>query len=376
MDFNLDEASVLMKDSAVRFLKEKCPSSLVRELIKDEAGYSKDVWKEMAELGWLGVIHKEKYGGFEGSFFDLFIIFEQIGRVLLPSPFFCSAVLSGLIIDEAGNEKQKDEYLQSIIEGEKIFTTALLDENGRYDANDPKIEAVETRDNAYAVNGTRLLVPYAHVADQIIVCANLKDTQAGGPTLFMVEKASEGLETTLLDTMSVEKSCAVTFKNVGTPAENIIGTPGEGDRYLNRILPKATILKCGEMLGGLERVVEMTIEYVKQRYQFDRPIGSLQVIQHYCVDMATGLESARLIACQAASLLSENIPCEKEIAMAKAWCNDAYRKATWTAQQIHGGIGFTEEYDLHLFYKHAKASELAFESSWFHRSKVADAMGL
>ena len=376
MDFNLNEETVLMKDSAQRFLQKKCPSSLVRELIKDEVGYSKDIWKEMTELGWLGFIHKEKYGGFDGSFFDLFILFEQIGRVLLPSPFLCSTVLSGLIIDEAGNEKQKDEYLRPIIEGEKIFTTALLDENGRYDANDPKIEAAKTRDNAYVVNGTRLLVPYAHVADGIIVCANVKDSKAGGSTLFIIERNADGQEKTPLDTMSVEKSFAVDFKNVKLPAESIVGAPGKGERYLSKILPKATILKCGEMLGGLERVVEMTVEYVKQRHQFDRPLGSLQVIQHYCADMATDLESARLIARQAASLLSENIPCEKEISMAKAWCNEAYRKATWTAQQVHGGMGFTEEYDLHLFYKHAKASELAFESSWFHRSKVADAMGI
>ncbi len=376
MDFDLNEETVLMKDSAERFLQEKCPSSLVREFIKDEAGYSKDIWKEMAELGWLGFIHKEKYGGFEGSFFDLFILFEQIGKVLLPSPFFCSAVLSGLIIDEAGNEKQKDAYLRPIIEGEKIFTTALLDENGRYDANDPKIEAVETRDNAYVVNGTRLLVPYAHVADGIIICANAKDSKAGGPTLFIIERNADGQEKTPLDTLGVERTFAVNFKNVNTPAESVIGTPGNGEVYLNKILPKATLLKCGEMLGGLGRVVGMTVEYVKQRHQFDRPLGSLQVIQHYCADMATDLESARLITYQAASLLSEGIPCAKEIAMAKAWSNDAYKKATWTAQQIHGGMGFTEEYDLHLFYKHAKASELAFESSWFHRSKVAEAMGI
>jgi len=376
MDFSLNEETVLLKDSVERFLQEKCPSSLVKELIKNEEGYSKDIWKEMAELGWLGFIHKEKYGGFEGSFFDLFILFEQIGKVLLPSPFFCSAILSGLIIDEAGNEKQKDSYLPPIIKGEKIFTLALLDENGRSDANDPKIEAVETADNSYVVNGTRLLVPYAHVADGIIICANAKGSEAEGPTLFKIEGKADGQEITRLDTLSGEKTFAVRYENVNTPADSIIGVPGKAEIYVNQILPKATIIKCGEMLGGLERVVEMTVEYVKQRHQFDRPLGSLQVVQHYCADMATDLESARLITCQAASLISDGIPCAKEIAMAKAWCNDAYKKTTWIAQQVHGGMGFTEEYYLHLFYKHAKASELAFESSWFHRSTVAEAMGI
>lgn len=376
MDFNLTEETVLMKDSAERFLEEKCPSTLVRDLAKDEVGYSKDIWKEMAELGWLGFIHKEKYGGFEGGFFDLAVIFEQVGRVLLPSPFLFSAILSGLIIDEAGSEAQKDACLKPIIEGEKIFTTALLDEAGRYDLSEPKIEAVKSPDDAYVVNGTRLLVPYAHVADGIIICANIKGSKTGGPTLFIADRNSDGQIKTPLDTMSTDKLCAVTFDNVKIPAENRVGAPGKGADCLNKILPKATILKCCEMLGGMARVVEMTIDYVKERHQFDRPLGSLQIVQHYCADMATDLESARLITYQAASLMSEDIPCEKEVAMAKAWCSDVYRKATWTAQQVHGGIGFTEEYDLHLFYKHAKASELAFESSWFHRAKVADAMGI
>jgi alkylation response protein AidB-like acyl-CoA dehydrogenase len=214
------------------------------------------------------------------------------------------------------------------------------------------------------------------VADGIIICAKIKDSEAGESTLFIIERNAERQEKTPLHTLSLEKLFAVHFENVKTPAENIVGASGKGELYLEKVLPKVTILKCGEMLGGLERVVEMTVEYVKQRHQFGRPLGSFQVIQHYCADMASNLESARLITYQAASLLSEGIPCAKEVAMANAWLNDAYRKATWTAQQVHGGMGFTEEYDLHLFYRHAKASELAFESAWFHRSKIAEAMGL
>ena len=130
------------------------------------------------------------------------------------------------------------------------------------------------------------------------------------------------------------------------------------------------------MLGGLERVLEMTIAYVKERHQFGRPLGSLQAVQHNLADMATYLETTRLITYQAASLLSEGIACDKEIAMAKAWSSDAYKKCTWTGHQLHGAIGFTEEHDLHLYYKHAKQSELSFGSSWFHRAKVAEEMGI
>jgi alkylation response protein AidB-like acyl-CoA dehydrogenase len=376
MDFNLSEESELLKRSAAKFLQEKCPSSLLRDLIKDEDGFSRSVWKEMIELGWLGLIYDEKYGGIGGRFFDLFILFEEIGKVLLPSPFFCSAVLAGLAINEAGDEDQKGSLLPSIIEGEKIFTLALLDEQGKDDAGDPNIEAVRTEDNGYLISGTRLLVPYAHIADGIILCARVKDGENGGPTLFLIDGKASGQHKTLLDTMTEEKTFAVTYEKLKTPAQSILGEIGKGKIYLDNILPRATVLKCGEMLGGLERVVNMTIGYMKERNQFGRPLGTLQAVQHFCADMATYLETTRLLTCQAAYLLSEGLECDKEIAMAKAWCNEAYRKSTWIAQQLHGGIGFTEEYDLHFYYKHAKASELAFEGSWFHRSRVAESMGL
>ena len=376
MDFSLSEETVMLKNNAARFLQEKCPSSLVREWIKEEEGYSKEIWKEMADLGWCGLIYEEKYGGYGGDFFDLLIILEEIGRVLLPSPFLCSAALAGMIINEAGDEKQKDEDLPPVIQGEKIVTVALLAEHGNFDAHDPMIEAVKARGDDYLINGTRILVPYAHIADGIILCANLMDSGTGGPTLFKIDGKADGLEKTLLDTMTGEKTFAVTFENVRTGPENIIGEPGKGDIYLDRILPKATILKCGEMLGGLERVLDLTVSHVTERQQFGQPLGSLQAVQHHCANMAAYLESTRLVTYQAAYLLSEGLDCPKEVALAKAWCNEAYRKTTWISQQLHGGIGFTEEYDLHLYYKHAKASELAFGGTWFHRSEIADLMGI
>lgn len=376
MDFSLTEETALLKSSAERFFKEKCPPSLVKELAKDEKGFSTTLYKEMADLGWLGLLYDEKYEGSAGTFFDLFCLFEEMGKAVFPSPFLCSAVLSGLIIREAGDARIKESHLPAIIRGEKILTLALLDEQGRCDAKAPKIEARKVQGNKYALRGTRLLVPYAHVADEILLCADVKDAGAGGPTLFRVAMGTAGQELTLLDTLAPEKMFAVTYENAEVPPENILGVVGKGNAYLNRVLPKAVALKCGEMLGGLQRVLDMTVSYMKERHQFGKPLGSLQVVQHYCADMITHLETSRLLAFQAASLLSEGLPCEKEIAMAKAWISDAYKKSTWTAQQLHGGIGFTEEHDLYLYYKHAKASELAFGDSRDQRSKVADEMGI
>jgi len=366
----------MLKSSAERYLKEKCPPSLVKALIEDERGFSIDMWREMSQLGWLGLIYNEKYGGSEGSFFDLFILFEEMGKALLPSPFFCSAVLSGLLINESGNEKQKEAYLPSIIEGKKIYTLSLFNEQGSYDGENPALMARKDQSDAFLLNGTGILVPYAHIADGIFICADVKGAGGGGPTIFEVDKNASGMKLTFLNTITREKTYAVAFENVELTPEKLIGDLGKGHDYLKNVLPKAVILKCGEMLGGMQRVLDMTIRHVKERHQFGRPLGALQIVQHHCADISTYVASSRLVAYQAASLMNEGIPCGKEIAMAKAWCSEAYKKSTWIAHQVHGGIGFTEEHDLHLYYKHAKASELAFESPWFHRSIVAEKMGI
>jgi len=376
MEFSLTEETKLLKSNAERFLQEKCSSAFLRESLRDEKGFSIPLWKEMADLGWLGLVYAEKYGGVGGSFFDLSILFEEMGKVLLPSPFFCSAVLSGLLISEAGDEKVKETCLPPLITGERILTLALLDEGGRFDFRDLKMVARGRGDGSYVLTGTRILVPYANVADEILVCAKIADSGAGGPTVFRTSGKS-GVRIIPLDTpLTGEKLFAVLYEEAPLTRGDVLGVPGKGIDYLQRIMPRAVVCKCAEMVGGLARVVEMTVGYVKERRQFGRPLGALQAVQHYCADMQMYLEASRLITYQAASLLSDGVPCEKEVAMAKAFCSDAYKKCTWTAQQLHGGIGFTEEHDLHLYYKHAKASELAFGDSRFHRNKVGEAMGL
>jgi len=370
MDFNLREETRMLKSNAEKFLKEKAPSSAVKNLLSGEMGFSPALWKEMADLGWLGLIYPEPCGGSGGDFFDLFVLCEELGRAVLPSPFFCSAVFAGLLLCEGGDEKVRKEVLPPMAEGKKILTVGLRDEKGLYDHLSPSLEARESAPGSYRVTGTRILVPYAHAAEEILVCARLGSS---GPTLFRTPSRGPGVRATPLPTLSGEKNSAVTYAEA--PAD-LLGAPGKGDRYVEGVMPKLITLKCGEMVGGLSRVVDMTVEYVKQRVQFGRPLGALQVVHHYCADMVTFLDTARLVAYQAASLLSAGLPCAKEVAMAKAWCSDAYKKVTQVAHQLHGGIGFTEEHDLHLYYKHAKTAELDFGDSWFHRQKVAAEMGL
>ena len=379
MDFKLSDETALVRNSAREFLKEKCPSDFVREMISDETGFSKKMYTEMADLGWLGMLFDEEYGGsgdLKGSFFDLFIIFEEIGRVLLPSPFFTSAVLSGLLIDHAGDAKLKKAYLPGIISGKKILTTALLDETGKYDFEDPALEARKKPAGGFTLTGTRILAPYAHVADEILVCAKVVGGGDNGPTLLRIDGKAPGMKTIALRTITGGKTSALVFEGAEASGDAVIGEVGRAAATIKAILPRATVLKCGEMVGGMEHVVNATVAYVKERKQFGAPLGVLQVIQHYCADMATLLESSQLMARRAAYLAGEGLPCDKDVAMAKAWLSDGYKKCTWTAQQLHGGIGFTEEYDIQLFYKHAKECEMAFGDSWVQRSRVADEMAI
>ena len=376
MDFNLEQETTMLKSSAEKYLKEKCPPSVVKEVINSEAGYSEKMWKEIAELGWLGLTYPEALDGFGMKFFDLFALMEEMGKANFPSPFFTSAVMSGLIIEKAGSQAQQEQYLSPLISGEKIFTTALLDEKGRQDIDAPSLKATQGNNGEIMVEGTRFMVPFAKAADYLIVIAQLNSAEGEGPAILIVPSDNQGLELTPINILTDEKQYLVTFNGVKVPQENIIGDITGTKSCLDEVIGKTTVLKCGEMIGGLDTVLKLTVEHVKTRHQFGKPLGTLQAVQHHCADLATLLESSRLIARQTAYMLSEGLPCDKEIAMTKAWCSDSYKKGTWIAQQLHGGVGFTEEYDLHLFYKHAKASELSFQDAFFHRARVADQLGI
>jgi alkylation response protein AidB-like acyl-CoA dehydrogenase len=377
MDFNLRDESKMLKSNAEKFMKEKSPSSLVKNILKEEKGFSEALWKEMADLGWLGLIYGDTYGGSGGDFLDLFFLFEEMGKAVFPSPFFCSAVFAGLLINEAGEEAVKKAFLPGMIGGKKILTVGVQNEQGLYDYPDPALIAQEAGDGSYRIQGTRLLVPYAHVAEEILVCAKgMRGSRSFGPTLFRTKSKGPGVRITPLNTLTGEKYFGVTYADYGARQTDVLGPLGKGAEVVEKIMPMLIALRCGEMVGGLSKVVDMTVDYVKQRVQFGKPLGVLQVIQHYCADMTTFLDTARLIAYQAASLISAGFPCAKEVAMAKAWCSDVYKRTTQIAHQLTGGIGFTEEHDLHLYYKHAKALEMEFGDSWVQRQKVAEAMGL
>jgi alkylation response protein AidB-like acyl-CoA dehydrogenase len=377
MDLAFSEEQEMLSKSARDFLADKCPKTLVREMEEDERGYSPGLWQEMADLGWLGLPFPEKYEGGGFSFLDLIVLLEEMGRACLPGPFLPTVVLGGLPILEWGTEEQKQQYLPLISRGEAIFTLALTEPSARYDAASIQASAIPEGDD-YLISGTKIFVPDAHIADRIICVARTAETANAeeGITLFLVNAKSPGISTVLLSTIAGDKQCELTLDKVRVPRASILGELGQGWEMVKRLMEWAALAKSAEMVGGNQQVMEMTIDYAKERIQFGRPIGSFQVIQHYLADMSIDVDSARVTLYKAAWKLSEGLPCANEVSVAKGWISEAYRRVATQAHQIHGAIGFTKDHDLELYFRRAKAGEVFFGDADHHREVVAQQLGL
>jgi alkylation response protein AidB-like acyl-CoA dehydrogenase len=374
MKLTLTEEQEMIKKTARDFLSEKCLKKFVKQMEESETGYSRELWQEMAELGWMGLAFPEKYGGGGMNFLDLAVLLEEMGRACLPGPFFSTVVLGGSPILDIGSEEQKQEYLPELIRGEKIFTLALTEPGYRYYAASSVTVDATPDDGNYIINGTKLFVPDAHIADYLLCVAKTKPK--GETAIFLADAKNPRINYTVLKTVASDKLCEVIFDQTPVPKANILGQVNQGWSAVQKIIERAAVGKCCEMVGNLQRVLEMTVDYAKERKQFDRPIGSLQIIQHYCADMATDIDGARFSTYQAAWMLSEGLPCTKEVAIAKAWTSQASQRVVALAHQIHGAIGVTIEHDLHYYTKRAKAAELAFGDANFYREVVAKEMGL
>jgi alkylation response protein AidB-like acyl-CoA dehydrogenase len=373
MNFELGEEQVMLKTSAREFLDKECQKKHVRAMMDDEKGYSPELWKKMAGLGWQGLAFPEQYGGVGSSFLDLVVLLEEMGRALVPGPFLATVVHAGHAILLAGSELQKKDYLTRIANGDLVMTLALTEETGGIEAADINMKA-KAADNHFIISGKKLFVPDAHIADSYVVVARTKGgvRKENGITLFLVDAKTKGIEVEILKTMTGEKLCAVVFDNVSVPSANVLGTVDKGWPVVKQVLEEAIIAECAWMTGGARWVLETTIEYAKSRIQFGHPIGSFQAIQHKLANVAVEVEGCTSLTYYAAWTVTENDPNRTTAAsMAKAWVSDSYKHATFEGVQIHGGIGFTWDHDMHLYFKRAKHGEIAFGDGDYHREKVA-----
>jgi alkylation response protein AidB-like acyl-CoA dehydrogenase len=377
MDFMLSEEQEMLRKSARDFLTDKCPKSYVRQMAADEKGYSLVLWQEMAELGWLGLAIPDLYGGFGMEFIDLAVLLEEMGRACLPGPFFATVVLAALTILENGSDKQKAAYLPQIAAGKMIMTMALNEADGLYEPGSIATSAFAERDD-YIINGTKLFVPYAHVADYMLCAARTGNQNDNNKdiTVFIVPAKAQGIKCTPLQTMSGDKLCAVTFDNVTVAKDSVLGGVGEGWAVVEKTMERAAAAICCDTVGVLQRVLEMTLDYTKERKQFGKPIGAFQVIQQYMADMVTYVDGLRFVSYQAAWRISEGLPAMRETAIAKAWSAESYEGCITKAHQIFGAVGVTGDHDLHFYTTRGKAAQLSYGDADFWREKVAEKMGL
>ncbi len=377
MDLALSERQEMLKTTAREFLDKECPRSYVREMEADEKGYSPQLWKKIAGLGWLGLPFPEEYSGSDGSFLDLAVLLEEMGRACLPGPFFSTVVLSGLLLLDGANREQNAELLPKIASGDLIVTLALTEPSNTYEASGVALKA-SPEGPGFVLSGTKLFVSDAHIADYIICVARTKDTatKGNGITLFLVDSGSAGLSTTLLNTIGGDKQSEVIFDKVKVSRDSIIGKLDKGWPVIERTIERAAIGKCAEMVGGGQQVIEMVVSHAKERQQFGHPIGSFQAIQFHCASMLTDVDISRYLTCEAAWKIDEGLPHSMEVSYAKAGVGDAYHRVVALGHQVIGGVGYKEDHDMHLYFNRAKAAELLFGRADFYREKIAQELGL
>jgi len=371
VDFALNEQQEMMQTLARDFLTGEYTDKVLRAMAGDEKGYTPELWKKLAEMNLLGLSIPEDYGGI-GDFLDLIVVLEEMGRACFISPFFSTVVLGASSIIEAGSDEQKQKFLPDISEGKTIITLALAEESAKYTPDAIQTKATQQGDD-FVINGVKLFVTDAHVSDYLI-CAAMTG-EAENPreriSLFIVDINTPGVSCKSLKTISGDKQAEVTFDDVRVSGDSVLGEIDKGWPYAEKILQKANVARCAEMVGLAQQALNITRDYTKERIAFGHPIGAFQSVQHRCADMLIDIDGSRFATHQAAWRINKGLPAAREVAIAKAWVSQACRRVMNSAHQVHGAIGFTEDHILHYYTKKARASEFSFGDVNHHLERIS-----
>lgn len=380
MDLGLDETQSIIRSSARDFLARSAGPSYTRAMESDERGFTDEIWRAMAEMGWLGMIVPESWGGAGMRFTDLAVLLEEMGAAAFHGPFFSTAVIGASALSRHAGEELRRVYLPRLVDGDAITSLAVLEEAGAWTPQGMAMTAERVEDG-WRLNGEKRFVRGAHVADFFIVSARSREIDEEnlreGITVFFIAKDAPGrISLVSQPSVSDDRFHSVYFEDVLAPSEAVLGLPGDGWRVLDDLVLLGAAGECAEMLGGARAVLEMTVEYAKQRAQFARPIGAFQAIQHLCADLATQVRMARNLTYRAAWRISEDLDASREVAIAKSWLSCIYPEVCARAHQAHGAVGFTEEHDLQLYTRHAHSSRVAFGDPKHHQRAIVDPLGL
>jgi len=369
MNFGFTEEQELLRDQVRRFLDTSCPMTEVRKIMKEPRGFSRELWRQMAELGWLGLVIPVDFGGVGLSWVDLIVILEETGRSLYPSPFISHSIAASTLAETA-NEAQQKRWLPDLASGEKIAIPAILDGDGPPDADNITLVGVAVEEGkSFALDGEKCFVADAGLADLLMV-AFRKDRADGAIALAVIDADQEGVSVTATATMDeTKRTGTLKLKNVVVDEENLLTCD---DTTIVRLLNKGVVAVTAEMVGAAEAALNLTSDYSKVRVQFDNPIGKYQSVKHRLADIYVDIESFKSLLYYAAWTVDES-PDElsRSASLAKAYASDAFAQLGIDGVHLHGAIGYTAEYDIQLYLKRSKWARPMYGDSDYHYERVA-----
>ncbi|MCC7370671.1 MAG: acyl-CoA/acyl-ACP dehydrogenase [Chloroflexi bacterium] len=373
MDFDFTEEQLMLRGLARELLTAECPPTEVRAQMEDARGYSPSLWRQLAETGLLGIAVDEAHGGQALGMVELALVLEEMGRAAYPGPYLPTVVLAASALAAGGSRAQLDRYLTGIADGSVVATLALMED--RLAAGPEGIELrARAQGGEYVLTGHKRFVPFGHVADLILVAARTSEATdpRAGVTIFALDRDTPGIShqpNVQIDLTN--KTSTLTLENVRVGADAVVGQVDGGWKILDGVLRRASVAAAAVMLGSARKCMELSVEYAKVREQFGQPIGTFQAIKHACAEMLVEVENAHGATYYAAWALDAAAPDAAFAAsVAKSYVGEAARKVCGSAIQVHGGIGFTWEYDLHLYFKQAKLLEALYGDAEHHREQV------
>lgn len=369
MDLDFTEEQQLLRETVRRVCEEHAPISVVRAMEDDATGYPAELWKQFSEVGIAGVLIPEEHGGSGQSLLDAAIVYEELGRTLAPSPHFASAVVAAGVLLAAGSDAQKQEWLPRIASGEAILTPAWLEPDGGFGPKGVQL-AAEPDGDGFTLTGVKRHVPFASAATRLVVLART-GTGAGDVSLFLVDPHAKGVTLTQQRSLAADAQYKVELAGVRVAAADRIGAANTGWMTWDAVMHDAIVLLAAQAMGGAERALEITVQYAKDRKQFDKPLGAFQAISHYLADAATAVDGGKTLVYEAAWARSNGKSIARLAPMAKLFACQTWRDVTAMCQQVWGGVGFTIEYDIQLYFRRAKQLHITWWDTPYLEELVA-----
>ena len=374
MDLGLSEIQKMLQESSRDYLLENCTMDYIRAMESDQIGISDEIWKNMADMGWLGLMIPEVYGGSGFNFDDMSILLEEMGKVALSGPFFSTSVIGAQTLLLSGDESQKKEFLPKIASGNLKFSLAFNEKTGSFEESEISTTTSVKNDEGWTLNGEKYFVNDAVGADYFIVASVSENNE--GISLFLVPSKSDGIEIEKMEAIGGDKISKVNFQEIKLLDSQLLGKEGEAWKTLSKVFNYGAIGKTSEMSGAALRVMDMTLNYIKDRKQFDRPIGSFQAVQHHAADMAILTKVSTQFSRKAAWEISNKDNSNINIHRAKSYVSKAFHDVCQISHQLHGAIGYTWDYDLQIFTRKMQHQKLAYGDTDFHQKKISNLLNL